>query len=145
MLSVAYFFRLGRGFMVRRNVVRWLALALWMAGGGCGSPFGSMEEATVMGIVRVRGKPVTNGLITFHASNINRRNAPAINAPIGKDGSYTIKTFVGENSVTVICKELFARKNQVLLDLEDGQMVKVQSGENTFDFDVPPNPSAPSK
>jgi hypothetical protein len=129
--------------MVRRHVVGWLALALWMAGGGCGNPSGSMEEATVKGIVRVRGKPVTNGQITFHASNINRRNAPTTNAPIGKDGSYTAKTLVGENSVTVICKELFARKNQMLQDLEDGQLVKIQAGENTLDINVPPNPSAP--
>jgi hypothetical protein len=131
--------------MVRRHVVSWLAVSLWVAGGGCGNPFGSTEEATVKGIVRVRGKPATNGQITFRASNSNRRNAPTTNAPIGKDGSYTVKTLVGENSVTVICKELFARKNQMLVDLEDGQMVKIQAGENTLDIDFPPNPSTPTQ
>jgi hypothetical protein len=93
--------------MARRHAVRWVALALWMVGGGCGNPFGpafssSMEEATVKGIVRVRGKPVTNGQITFRPANVNRRNAPTQNAPIGKDGSYTVKTLVGENSVIVV-------------------------------------------
>ena len=28
----------------------------------------------------------------------------------------------------------------MLLDLEDGQMVKVGSGENTIDIDLPPRP-----
>jgi hypothetical protein len=132
--------------MARRHAVGWLALALWMAAGACSNPFsGSMEEGTVKGIVRVRGKPVTNGQITFRASNINRRNAPAKNAPIGTDGSYTVKTLVGENSVVVVCKELFTRKNQMLMDLEDGQLVKIQAGENTLDIDLPPKPSAPGQ
>ncbi len=131
--------------MVRRYVVRWLALALWLAGGGCSNPSGSMAEATVKGIVRVRGKPVTNGQITLRASNSNRRNAPTINGPIGKDGSYTVKALVGENSVTVICKELFARKNEMVQDLEDGQLVNIEAGENTLDINFPPNPAAPSR
>ena len=131
--------------MTRRHVVGWLALALWMAGAGCGNPFSSsMEEATVKGIVRVRGKPVTNGQISFRALNVNRRNAPTKNAPIGKDGSYKVNALVGENSVTVVCKELFTRQNQNLMDLEDGQMVKIQAGDNTLDIDLPPKPSAPS-
>jgi hypothetical protein len=132
--------------MARQHAVRWLALALWMAGGGCGSNFSSSgEEATVKGTVRVHGKPVTNGQITFRALNANRRNAPTNNAPIGKDGSYTIKTLVGENSVSVVCKELFARKNQVLVDLEDGQMVKIQSGDNTVNIDLESKPPPPSR
>jgi hypothetical protein len=136
--------------MARRHVAGWLALALWMASGGCSNPFASafsssMEEATVKGTVRVRGKPVTNGQITFRASNINRRNAPTKNTPIGTDGSYTVKTLVGENFVLVVCKELFTRKNQMLMDLEDGQMVKIQAGENTLDIDLPPKSSAPAQ
>jgi hypothetical protein len=132
--------------MARRHAVRWLALALWMAGGGCGSNFSSSgEEATVKGIVRVRGKPVTNGQITFRSLNANRRNAPTRNAPIGGDGSYTVKTLVGENSVIVVCKELFARKNQALVDLEEGQMVKIRSGDNTVNINLESKPPAPSR
>jgi hypothetical protein len=131
--------------MARRYAVRWLALALWMAG-GCSSNFSSsMEEATVKGIVRVRGKPVTNGQISFRALNVNRQNAPTNNTPIGKDGSYTVKTPVGENSVIVVCKELFTRKNQALVDLEEGQMVKIQSGDNTVNIDLESKPPAPSR
>jgi hypothetical protein len=124
-------------------------LALCVAGGGCNTfapgLSGSAAEATVTGIVRVRGKPVTNGEITFRSSNVNRRGAPAKNAPIGKNGRYTITTLVGENSVMVVCKELFQRENQMLLDLEDGQMVKVGPGENTIDIDLPPPPTARSQ
>jgi hypothetical protein len=53
--------------MSQRHVVMWLVLALWMAGCGCGNLSGSTEEAAVKRIVRVRGKPVTNGQITFRA------------------------------------------------------------------------------
>jgi hypothetical protein len=120
-----------------------------VAGGGCntfapGLP-GSAEEATITGIVRVRGKPASSGEITFRSSNVNRRGAPTKNAPIGKDGRYTITTLVGENFVLVVCKEPFKRENQTLLDLEDGQMVKVGPGENTIVIDLPPRPPARSQ
>jgi hypothetical protein len=131
--------------MARRHAVRWLALALWMVGGGCNNFSSSGEEATVKGIVRVRGKPVTNGQITFRALNVNRRNPPTQIAPIDKDGSYTVKTLVGENSVIVVCKELFTRKNQAIVDLEEGQMVKIQSGENAVNIDLESKPPAPSR
>jgi hypothetical protein len=94
--------------MARRHAARWLALAIWVAGAGCNAfapgLSSSTEEATVTGTVRVRGKPVTNGEITFRSSNVNRRGAPTKNAPIGKDGRYTITTLVGENFVMVVCK-----------------------------------------
>jgi hypothetical protein len=125
--------------MARRLAAGWLVFALCVADGGCNSgSFSSTHEATVSGTVRVRGKPVTNGEITFRSSNGNRRTAPGKNAPIGTDGRYTITTLVGENSVMVVCKELFKRENQMLLDLEDGQMVKVGPGHNSIDIDLPP-------
>jgi hypothetical protein len=67
--------------MPRRQAAGWLAFALWVAGGGCNTsapdPSRSTEEATITGAVRVRGKSVTNGEITFRSSNVNRRDAPA--------------------------------------------------------------------
>ena len=127
--------------MTRRYAAAWLALALGTAGlvGGCSDAppvSGSMEEATVKGIVRVRGKPVTNGSVTFRSSNINRPTAQTKEAEIDKDGHYTITTLVGENFVEVACKEIFAAKNRQMIENE--QMVKIQSGENTFDIDLPP-------
>jgi len=86
--------------MTRRDAVGRLAVALWVIGVGCGNPdappvSGSMDEVTVKGTVRVRGKPVNNGIVTFRTSNINRPMAPTREAPIAKDGTYTIKTLVG--------------------------------------------------
>ena len=127
--------------MKRRLVAAWLALALGTTGlvGGCSDAprvSGSTEEATVTGIVRVRGKPVTNGRVTFRSSNINRPTAQTKEAEIGKDGRYTITTLVGENFVEVACKELFEAKNRQMIENE--QMVKIQSGENTLNIDLPP-------
>jgi hypothetical protein len=127
--------------MKRGLVAAGLALALGTAAlvGGCTDAprvSGSMEEATVKGVVRVRGKPVTNGRVTFRSSNINRPKAQTREAEIGKDGHYTVTTLVGENFVDVACKELFEAKNRQMIENE--QMVKIQSGENTLDIDLPP-------
>jgi hypothetical protein len=134
--------------MTRRSAAGWLGLALWAAGaGGCGfsdTPpvSGSMEEATVKGTVRVRGKAVTNGVISFRPSNVNRPNAPLREAPINKDGTYSIKTLIGLNFVEVSCKETLSAKNRDLMENE--QSVNIDSGENTRDIDIPPQP-APAK
>ena len=53
---------------------------------------------TVTGVVTVKGKPASGGQITFNPSNRDRK-VPAFAAPIGQDGSYTIKTYTGENEV----------------------------------------------
>src|SRR4051812_32749464 len=90
---------------LRTRVALLLSVAA-LAGSGCGgtgtpSVSSSSEEATVKGTVAVRGKPATKGEITFDPTNINRRKAPVAKATIEKDGSYTLKTLVGENSVSV--------------------------------------------
>jgi hypothetical protein len=94
-----------------------------------------MEEATVKGTVRVRGKPVTNGRVSFRTSNINRPTAPTKEAEIQKDGTYAIKTLVGANFVEVSCKEILTPRNRDLVENE--QMVTIRSGENTLDIDLP--------
>jgi hypothetical protein len=128
--------------MTRQRAAVWSALALLIASSGChsypGAPdvSGSMEEATVKGTVRVRGQPVNNGTVTFRTANVRRPTAPWHEAPIGKDGTYTVQTLVGENYIEVSCKELNTPQNRQLLDNE--RMVKIQSGENTLDIDLPP-------
>lgn len=104
---------------------------------------GSSEEATVSGSVRIRGKPVGNGQVIFHCANVSRPDARPRLAPINDDGTYTIKTLVGENNVEVSCKELQAPKNSRYA--EDQHLVVVQSGENAFDIEIPPgsSPKAP--
>ncbi len=96
----------------------------------------STEEATVKGTVRVNGKAVTNGSMTFRAGHVRRQNVPNRDTTIGKDGTYTIKTMIGENYVAVDCKELRDPKLRQFRD--DEQLVIVKSGENTIDLDFPP-------
>jgi hypothetical protein len=118
-----------------------MAVALLMACSGCdphaGAPpvSGSLEEATVKGTVRLFGKPVTNGNIIFNCSNIRRPNAGVRQARINPDGTYSVKTLVDENYVSVDCKELQTPKNRMYMDNDRTFMVK--RGENTFDFDIP--------
>lgn len=134
--------------MTRRRTGAWLApaLALALASGvsGCFSEAppisGSMEEATVKGTVRVRGKPVNNGIVSFRCANVNRPGVALKEAKIGKDGTYSVTTLLGENFVEVSCKELFTPKNRVLVENE--RMVKVGRGENTIDLDIPEQPAA---
>lgn len=128
---------------------RWAALALALACTGCDEHAGapsvssSTEEATVKGVVRVNGKAVTNGTVLFRCSNIRRPTASTHTAPINKDGTYSITTLVGENYVEVDCKELQAAKNRRYSDLELD--VKVESGENTIDLDIPPKTKTASR
>src|SRR5262245_46326446 len=80
------------------------AATLWLAGGcGEGPPAGSVDssktEATVKGVVKVNGTPATEGELIFDPSNIYRKDAQPRTAPIGQDGSYTVKTLTGENAV----------------------------------------------
>jgi hypothetical protein len=117
-----------------------LAVTVLVACGGCGNPdaprvSGSLEKAVVKGTVSVRGKRVTNGEVSFRAANINRPAVPAVNARIGKDGTFTAEPLIGENNVEVSCKELATRKNMVLMDNE--QPVKIKPGEQTLDIEIP--------
>ena len=113
-----------------------LAAALFV-GWGCGSgapPVSSTtEEATVKGTVTVKGKPLTKGEIIFDPSNINRPVAPRT-APLGPDGSYTIKTLTGENSVTVRGPTI---NNDPNLGLNQ-TTVDVKSGENQVPIELSP-------
>jgi hypothetical protein len=109
---------------------------------GCGNPdapkvSGSTEQAMVKGIVTIRGKPATNGEVSFRAFNINRPNVPLKTASIEKDGRYTAQVYIGENFVEVHCKEISGRKNLALLENE--QPVKIRSGEQILDIELPPN------
>jgi hypothetical protein len=86
--------------------------------------------------VRVRGRPVDNGSVVFNAANVRRKNVGLRQAPINKDGTYTIKTLVGENSIQVSCKELLTAKNRMLSEAEYSLLA--EPGQNTFDIDISP-------
>jgi hypothetical protein len=128
--------------MRRPHDAGWVVIAaLLLASSGCdphaGAPpvSGSMEEATVKGTVKIRGKPVNGGSIVFSASNFRRPNAAPRTAAINKDGTYTVKALVGENSVEIECKELLTPKNREFKD--QVWPATVASGECTIDFDLP--------
>jgi hypothetical protein len=119
-----------------------LSVVYLTAFGGCGEHAGappvesSMEEATVKGTVRVRGRPVSGGTIRWSAANINRPKASDREVPINKDGTYAVKAFLGQNFVEINSREL--RTPALRQYNDDGQTAMVKPGENTVDFDFPP-------
>ena len=53
------------------------------------------------GTVKVRGTPLDGRDVHFNPSNTKRQEGSR-DAPIGKDGSFTVKTLLGPNIVTVL-------------------------------------------
>jgi hypothetical protein len=111
------------------------ASSLWILG-GCGSSPPAAEtsdtEATVTGVVKVGGALADDGEIVFNPANYKRKDATPRSAPIGKDGTYTIKTLTGENQVRL--GGSLARKKPILSRVQ--RTVDVHPGENTFAFEV---------
>jgi hypothetical protein len=103
------------------------------AGCGDGKPWvdKSLTEATVSGVVSVRGKPADGGKILFNANN-SSRTVPIKTADIGPDGSYTIKTYTGVNQVSFE-GEITAKNRGVGLLKE---ACDVTAGQNTANFDL---------
>jgi hypothetical protein len=124
-----------------QNGQRWLTRSAatlviigWSCGGGMPSVETSTTEATVRGIVTLRGKRVSVGTISFDPSNVKRKFEPVRSSPIDKEGGYTVKTLVGENHVT-FAGPAFAKER----DLQDVMVpYNVQAGENTFNVELPP-------
>jgi hypothetical protein len=112
------------------------------SGCGDGKPYQdtSMNEATVSGVVKAHGEPVTTGgNIQFNGSN-SGRIVSTRSAPIGPDGRYTIKVYTGVNVVTY--EGEIVKKYPGLGLRRDG--AEVQSGENSFDFDIMENSKSPT-
>jgi hypothetical protein len=103
-------------------------------GGSAPSVDTSKTEATVKGVVKVNDAPATEGEIIFNPANYQRKDVASHSAPIGKDGTYTIKTLTGSNEVKL--GGSLAKKNPLLQ--HEMRTVDVKSGENTFDFDAKP-------
>ena len=116
------------------QALRLLATTLLVIGWGCsGTPpvDTSTAEATVHGVITIKGKPVTSGRVVFDPANI-KRNVEPRKAEIGKDGSYTMKTLVGENVIKL-------ESNEVMKANLEAQFIstKVEPGDNTFDIKLP--------
>ena len=123
----------------RSRLLTTLAVVVLLGSAGCDgggsapSVSSSREEGKVKGTVTINGKPAVDGEVTFDPSNIQRRDAPTAKAAIGKDGSYEVKTLVGENAVTVsgpaISKDPKLSMNKKFVD--------VKAGENPLNIEVP--------
>jgi hypothetical protein len=100
--------------------------------GGPPSVDTSSAKATVKGVVKIAGAPATEGEITFNPANTQRKDVAVVSAPIGKDGSYTIQTLTGENTVklggSIVKKFPIAGR--------ESKPFVVKSGDNTFDFET---------
>ncbi len=101
-------------------------------GGGGPAATSTSEESTVKGTVTVNGKPATGGQVEFDPSNINRRDAKTVIGEIGKDGTYSVKTLVGENTIMISGPEIKAAKIEMAKKFLD-----VKSGENDFPIMFP--------
>ena len=92
-----------------------------------------MTEATVSGHVTSEGKPVTKGRVVFDPANVNRRNESARTAEIRPDGTYEVKTLIGENRVTVAIPGRSSKKATPYVQ----QVITVKTSGNTLDIPVP--------
>lgn len=92
----------------------------------------STEEATVSGKVTLQGKPATEGSVTFDPTNVMRKTAALRSGPIGEDGTYSVKTLIGENTVRVGGRQA----SKAGLDAGTKPFL-VKPGENTFDITLP--------
>jgi hypothetical protein len=99
----------------------------------------SLDEATVTGTVKVRGKLLAGGELNFNAVNPNRK-VETRKATIGTDGTYSAKVFLGQNTVTVFPpkprnkqegKEFFG------VNYEERSVI-VTAGENKADLEFLP-------
>ena len=91
----------------------------------------SLTEATVSGVISVKGEPATGGVILFNPSK-SGRIVQAKSATIGPDGHYTIKTYTGDNQVSFGGE--IAEKNRGLGLAK--HYASVKSGENEINFDL---------
>jgi len=109
-----------------------LATAALLVAWGCGGDgppavSGSSEESTVKGTVTVKGKTATAGKVVFDPATINRRSATVRTADIGKDGSYTVTTLIGQNIVHLEGRSI---------PHSFSKAIEVKSGGDTFNIDV---------
>jgi hypothetical protein len=113
------------------------AVALALVG-GCSSPAStsSDQEATVHGTVVVKGKRAALGKVLFNPANINRKAAPTASADIAKDGTYTIKTLVGRNKVSISTHETV---HDPVLQYNSSYF-EVKPGDNTYEIEVSSSP-----
>jgi hypothetical protein len=115
------------------SMVSAVLVIVWGCGDGKPPVTSSTEEATVKGTVTIKGKRAKKGEVLFDPSNYRRADATARSAPISSDGTYEIKTLVGENTVRVGGPEA-ADAGGLYLTIP----IDVKAGEiNTLNIELP--------
>ena len=131
--------RVSRWWLTRAAATAF-SVAAWGCSDGTPSVDSSTDEAKVTGTVKVNGKPMTSGTVTFDASNIARTGA-ARTANIKSDGTYEVSTLVGKNILRVNGPEI--AKNPGLGYANE--TIDVPSGGTTHDIILPPPNTPKSK
>jgi hypothetical protein len=115
------------------TVVASISLVLiWGCGDSHPAVDTSLSEATVKGVVKLRGKLAEGGgQITFNPSNVDRKVASSV-AKIADDGSFSLSSLRGGNVVKFSGPFL---KDEPGLALTS-RFVELRSGANVVDFDL---------
>ncbi len=127
-----------------RSMRQWvgtsLTFGLLLVASGCGDGKPAVDSSTtaegkVSGTVKIRGKAMKGGEITFNPANYQRKDAQPRTARIKEDGTYEITTLVGQNTVNVTGPEIIKEEELGYAALS----VEVSSGNNApFNIDLPP-------
>jgi len=125
---------------VRQWVGTSLTFGLLLLASGCGESKPAVDSSTtaegkVTGTVKIRGKAMKGGEITFDPANYQRKDAPLKKAPIKEDGTYEITTLVGHNTINITGPEIQKEPALGYAALS----VDVKNGSNPpFDIELPP-------
>ncbi|WP_406700484.1 hypothetical protein V5E97_16885 [Singulisphaera sp. Ch08] len=115
-----------------------LAVAIVVISTGCGdrppSVSTSRTEATVRGKVLIKGKAVDRGKVVFDAANHLRKDVTGKSVDVNKDGTYSITTLLGVNSVRYEGPALAGSRELEGMSLS----YDVKEGDNLYDIIIPP-------
>jgi hypothetical protein len=103
---------------------------------GCGDSHppvdSSLTEATVKGVIKLKGKPaVGGGTVIFNPSNVDRKVAAAT-TEIKEDGSFFLKTYTGGNEVKFSGPFMKEERGLALTT----RYCELEPGENIINFDL---------
>ena len=86
-----------------RRLIGLLLLGVWIVGEGCGGGPGAPVESVVSGTVKVQGRPVASGEVTFEPTGGAAAGTQPVSAEIA-NGNYSVYMPSGQYRVTVKTK-----------------------------------------
>lgn len=112
------------------------ASAFLLTAWGCSdtpSVSSSDKEVSVKGKVTYKGKELLKAKVQFETANINRPNAPTFTFDVQDDGTYSGKTLIGENNITVSPPPNWKSKTEFPMNRK---VEVLTDGENVVDIDL---------